>query len=155
MCGRQMSTSTSAPTPEIRCVRIRRLASGVMNNIMAILEYLRYRRQETVHNKSTTLCREWDSHYNINAQTHVQTSLRHRHHIANQLDRIQREATVATNLRASVTACTHSDNIPDYAARSRHINWAVENSVATSPRRQTSQIRRTLLLAHKAVLVLN
>jgi hypothetical protein len=103
-----------------------------MSNIMVILEYLHYRRQETVHNKSTTLCREWDSHYNINAQTHVQTSLRHRHHIANQLDRIQREATVATNLRASVTACTHSDNIPDYAARSQHINWAAENSAATS-----------------------
>lgn len=150
-----MSTSTSAPTPEIRCARIHRLASGVMSNIMAILEYLHYRRQETVHNKSTTLCREWDSHYNTNAQTHVQTSLRHRLHIAKQLDRIQREAAVATNLRASVTVCTRRDNIPDYAARSRHINWAAENSVATSPRRQTSQTRRMLLLAHKAVPVLS
>ena len=84
-------------------------------------------------------------------------SLLHRLRTVKQLDRIQLGAIAVKNLPASVTleVCTHSDSIRDYALRSRHINWAAANSVATSPRRRTSQTRPTLLRALKAAQVLN
>ena len=147
--------STFAPTPGTRCALTLHLASGVMSNIMMEMVYLRYQRQETVHNKSTTSWREWVTHYNTRAQIHILTSHHHHLHIARLIDRIRREATVATNLRVKGTECTHSDSIRDFAARNQHINWAAENSVAILPRRQTSQTRQTLLQARKAALVLS
>lgn len=157
MSGHQTSMSTFVPTQEIRCVRTRHLASVATSNITTVREYLHYQHPEMAHNKLTTSCREWDSRYNTRGQTRVRTSLHHRLRTVKQLDRIQLGATVAKNLRESVTleVCTHSDSTRDYALRSRHINWAAETSSATSPRRQTSRTRRTLLQARKAVPVLN
>jgi hypothetical protein len=157
MSGRQTSTSTSVPIQEIRCVRTRHLASVATSNITTVRAYLLYQHPEMAHNKLTTSCREWDSRYNTRVQTHVRISLLHPLRTVKQLDRIQLGATVAKNLRESVTleVCTHSDSTRDYALRSRHINWAAETSSATSPRKQTSQIRRTLLQARKAALALS
>lgn len=153
MCGRQTSMSTFAQTPGIRCAHIRRSASGAKSNIMMATVYLHCRRQETALNKSTISRREWDSLYNTRGQILILSSLHRRPRIVKQLDRIQLGATVAMNLPASVTECTRSDSIRDYAARSQHINWAAENSVAISPQRQTSQTRQMLLQARKAALV--
>jgi hypothetical protein len=147
--------SKSAPILGIRCVLTRHLASVATSNITTVREYLHYQHPGMAPNKLTTSCRDWDSRYNTHVQTHVRTSLHHRLHIAKQVDRIQRAATVVKNLRDSATLCTHSDSIRDYALRSRHINWAAANSVATSPRRRTSQTRPTLLRALKAAQVLN
>ena len=155
MCGRLTSMSTSAPTPGIRCVPTRHLASGATSNITMVMVYLHYQHPGTAHNKLTISCREWDSLYNTHAQIRILIDLRYRPRTVKQLDRIQPEATVATNLPASVTECTHNDNIRDYAVRNRRINWAAENSVATSPQRQTSRTRQTLLRARKAALVLS
>ena len=157
MSGRQTSTSTFVPTQEIRCVHTRHLASVATSNITTVREYLHYQHPEMAHNKLTTSCREWDSRCNTRVQTCVRTSLLHRLRTVKQLDRIQLGAIAVKNLPASVTleVCTHSDSIRDYALRSRHINWAAETSSATSPPRQTSQIRRTLLQARKAALALS
>ena len=155
MSGHQTSMSTSAPTLEIRCAHTRHLASAATSNITTVREYLHYQHLEMAHNKLTTSCREWDSRYNTRVQTHVRTSLQHRLHIAKQVDRIQRAATVVKNLRNNVTPCTHSDSILDYALKSRHINWAAANSVAILPPKQTLQIRPTLLRALKAAQVHN
>jgi hypothetical protein len=80
MFGHRTSMNTSAPTPEIRCGHIHRLASAAMSSITMMVEFLPYQPLETALNESTTLCRGWDSLYSIRVQTHVQTSLRYRLH---------------------------------------------------------------------------